>query len=288
MEPAVTDPVILSDTRCILGEGALWHPVRCSFFWFDILGMRLYEHDGTTQRHWQFDRAVSAAGWVDEARLLIASARDLFVFDLGTGTQAHVVDLESDNPLTRSNDGRADPMGGFWIGTMGYDLEQGAGAIYRYHGGTLRCLYAGLTVPNAICFSPDGHLAYFTDTPTRIIRRVPLDDQGWPVTDAAEAWLDLSPEGLNPDGAVTDADGNLWNAQWGAGRVACYAPDGSFRMGIDLPTPQTTCPAFGGADLSRLVVTSAAEGRPDTDTSAGLTFAMDAGVQGRPEPRVLL
>ncbi|SMX49146.1 SMP-30/gluconolactonase/LRE family protein [Maliponia aquimaris] len=283
MTPATT----LSATRCILGEGALWHPERGSFFWFDILGHRLYEHDGVHQRVWQFDRAVSAAGWVTRDRLLIASARDLFVFDLTTGSEAHVCDLEADIPATRSNDGRADPQGGFWIGTMGYKLEQDAGAIYRWYRGELRRLYAPITIPNAICFSPNGQFSYFTDTPTRMIRRVALDAHGWPEGEP-EDWLDLNPEGLNPDGAVTDDAGNFWNAQWNASRVACYGHDGRFLTSLPLPTPQITCPAFGGPDLSRLMVTSAAEGRPDEDGAAGNTFVFDLDIKGRAEPRVVI
>ncbi len=283
----MSDCTILSQTRCTLGEGPLWHPERGSLFWFDILGHRLFEHDGQRERHWQFDRAVSAAGWLDRNRLLVASERDLFVFDLSTGTEDSLVALEADNPVTRSNDGRADPQGGFWIGTMGYDAERGAGAIYRFYKGDLRKLFPEIDIPNAICFAPDGRQAYFADSATRVIRRVALDAEGWP-QGRAEDWLDLTAEGLTPDGAVTDAAGNLWNAQWGASRVACYAPDGRFLKALALPTPQITCPAFGGAHLSRLLVTSAAEGRPDSDLSAGRTFAFDLEVIGRPEPRVLL
>ncbi|MBW4981926.1 SMP-30/gluconolactonase/LRE family protein [Mameliella sp. CS4] len=283
----MTQPKTLSATRCTLGEGALWHPDRGSFLWFDILGHRLYEHDGQEERHWQFDRAVSAAGLVEANRLLIASERDLFLFDLDSASESRLCDLEADNPVTRSNDGRADPQGGFWIGTMGYAGEKGAGAIYRWHKGELRRLYAEVSIPNAICFAPDGGHAYFTDTPTGVIRRVALDAEGWPEGEP-EDWLDLRPEGLNPDGAVTDADGNLWNAQWEASRVACYAPDGRFLRAVALPTPQTTCPAFGGADLSRLMVTSAAEGRPAEDRAAGNTFVFETDARGRAEPRVLV
>ncbi len=283
----MTTPATLSTTRCTLGEGPLWHPERGSFLWFDILGHRLYEHRDGAERHWQFDRAVSAAGWIDGSRLLVASERDLFVFDLETGTETHVVDMEADNAVTRSNDGRADPLGGFWIGTMGYKAEHGAGAIYRFYKGELRKLYPGISIPNATCFSPDGRHAYFADTPTRIIRRVALDAEGWPEGDPAD-WLDLNAESLNPDGAVTDAQGNLWNAQWEASRVACYAPDGTFLRSLDLPTPQITCPCFGGPDLNRLMLTSAAEGRPDEDEQAGHTFVFETEVTGNAEARVRL
>jgi len=154
---------IFDDTICSLGEGPLWHPERQSFFWFDIIEKRLYG-EGQTR---QFDEHVSAAGWVDHDTLLIASESQLFTYDLETNTQEHVAPLEQDNAITRSNDGRADPYGGFWIGTMGKAAERGAGAIYRYYRGAVETLYTDITVSNAICFSPDGTFAHYTDTPTR-------------------------------------------------------------------------------------------------------------------------
>ncbi|MBS0123246.1 SMP-30/gluconolactonase/LRE family protein [Thetidibacter halocola] len=276
----------VSTTACILGEGAFWHPDRGSFLWFDILGRRLYEAAPDGERHWSFDRCVSAAGRIDRDRLLIATATDLVQFDLETGAQDRLVALEADNPATRSNDGRADPQGGFWIGTMGMRLEPGLGAIYRYYKGELRRLYDRISIPNAQCFSPDGGHAFFTDTPDRIIRRVALDRDGWPKAEP-EPWIDLRDEALNPDGAVIDAEGNLWNAQWGAGRVACHGPDGAFRHAVDLPASQITCPAFGGADLSTLYVTSAAEGLTD-EPQAGRTFAIQTEAKGQEEHRVIL
>ena len=226
--------MIHDETQCTLGEGPLWHPKRNELFWFDILGKRLHR----SGEHWHFDGHVSAAGWVDDATLLVADAAGLFLFDLETGAREDLVALEADNPATRSNDGRADPHGGFWIGTMGIGAEPGAGAIYRYYRGEVRQLFAGLTIPNAICFSPDGGHAHFTDTPTRRIMRQRLSARdGWPEGEP-EPWLDLAPEGLNPDGAVIDAEGNFWNAQWGAGRVACYDPDGTLCRGRGISTPR--------------------------------------------------
>ncbi len=276
---------VFSDTQCVLGEGIFWHPLRQSVFWFDILSHRLYERSGETQSLWQFDRAVSAAGWVDETRLLIASERDLFVFDLEAKTETHLVDLERDNAVTRSNDGRADPKGGFWIGTMGYNLEPEAGAIYRWYKGELRPLFDRLTIPNAICFAPDGTFAYFTDTPTKIIRRVSLDAEGWPIGEPV-AWLDLTQEGLNPDGAVVDTAGNLWNAQWGASRVACYDSSGQFVEAMAFPAGQISCPAFGGAAMDQLFATSAAEGV--SDPMAGQVFCAKTQSKGQAEHQVQL
>lgn len=277
---------LISQSVCTLGEGALWHPAREQFFWFDILGKRLLTLTDAGEHHWQFDECVSAAGWVDSETLILASESALWRFDIGSGCREKLIQIEANNPTTRSNDGRADPQGGFWIGTMGFQAEPGAGAIYRYYRGALRQLFAGITIPNAICFAPDGTTAYFTDTPDGRIMRQPLDDEGWP-RGAPEVHLDLRDQGFGPDGAVVDASGDLWNAQWGAGRVARYAPDGRLLEIYAVPTPQSSCPAFGGPDLTVLYITTAAEGLAE-DNMAGKTFAIHTRTQGQPEHRVIL
>lgn len=274
--------MIYDDTVCTLGEGPLWHPGRGELFWFDILGKRLHRKG----QHWQFDRYASAAGWVDDNRILMADSIGLHLFDLTTGTTEQITPLEADNPITRSNDGRADPWGGFWIGTMGINAEPGAGAIYRYYRGELRQLYPGITISNAISFAPDGSHAYFCDTPTKKIMRQRLaTSTGWPEGDP-EVFLDFGQTDWGPDGAVVDAAGNLWNAQWGAARVACYAPDGTLRDTIPFPARQTSCPAFGGPDLTTLFCTTAADGLSGPDE--GKTFATETTTTGQAEHRIML
>lgn len=278
---------VFSETRCALGEGPLWHPERKQLFWFDILGKRLLTVEGGKERHWQFDEHVSAAGWIDAETLLMASETGLWRFDIGTGNRELVIALETDNAITRSNDGRADARGGFWIGTMGKQAEKHAGAIYRYYRGELRVIAEDITISNSICFSPDGSLAYWTDTFGKQIMRQPLDAKtGWP-TAKAELFVDLRAEGLNPDGSVVDAAGNLWNAQWGASRVACYDADGNLKTTLDCPASQTSCPAFGGDDLTTMYVTTAADGLKE-ETAAGKTYSLQTMHKGQPEHRVIL
>lgn len=280
--------MIFDTTTCELGEGPLWHPGRHSLFWFDILNCCLYERplNGDRVRR-EFDLMCSAAGILDDNRLLIASETALSVLDLTTGALDCVTPLEADNPETRSNDGRADPCGGFWIGTMGKQAQPGAGAIWRYHRGQLRRLFANITISNSICFAPDGRTAYFADTAEAVIRSVALDDEGWPA-DLPRVFADLSGTGLNPDGAVVDAQGCLWSAQWGAGRVARYGPDGRFLDAVALPARQVSCPAFGGRDLSTLFVTSAREGMDRPAPEDGCCFAVPTAFRGQAEHRVIL
>ena len=284
---------MIHDTRiCTLGEGALWHPLRQQFFWFDILGQRLLSQDASGPLEWGFDQIVSAAGWVSADRMLIAGENSLFLFDLLTRTSQPLVALEDDKPRNRPNDGRADHQGGFWIGTMGKKAEKGAGAIYRYYRGALRKLYDQVSIPNAISFSPDGKTAHFADSMQRQVLRVGLDAEGWPLG-APEHYLDFSGGVPEPDGAVVDAAGNIWIAEWGAGRVSGFAPDGALIRQVTLNlAPHSTCPAFGGPDLTTLFVTSATQHLSAeallAHPNSGKTFRFDAVAKGQPEAPVIL
>lgn len=280
---------MIYDSRpCELGEGPLWHPIREQLFWFDILNRKLLSRDASGPLEWTFPEIVSAAGWIGRDELLIASESGLSRFHLGTGARETFASLGS--PETRSNDGRADRQGGFWIGTMGKKAEPGAGAIWRWYRGELRPLFPGIQIPNAICFAPDGRAAHFADTLTGKVMKVALDADGWP-KGQPQTWLDLTAEGLNPDGAVIDAEGIFWNAQWGAGRVAAYAPDGSFLRAVEVAkAPHSSCPAFGGPGLATLFVTTALEHLTAADRrlnpNSGQVFAFEGIAKGLPEPQV--
>lgn len=277
----------LFDPRvCALGEGAFWHPQRQQAFWFDILGRRLLSRKNGRELEWRFAQRVSAAGWIDRDRLLIASETGLLDFNLTTRESRVLAPLEQDQSDTRSNDGRADPWGGFWIGTMALDAAAGQGAIYRFYQGRLEKLRDGVSIPNAICFAPDRSLAYFADTLRQTVWAQDLDAEGWP-RGAARVFLDFTGTGEYPDGAVTDAAGNFWNARWGTGRLVCHAPDGRPLAQIQLPARQTTCPAFIGAKLDQILLTSAAEGIEGPQEGRSWLVLPDRGVRGLPEPRVI-
>ncbi|WP_347268714.1 SMP-30/gluconolactonase/LRE family protein [Paracoccus sp. (in: a-proteobacteria)] len=272
------------DRPCDLGEGALWHPARGEFLWFDILGQRLL---GQGAQEWRFDRMVSAAGWVDRDRLMVATETGLALLDLRDGVLAPLIAVEAEDGGTRSNDGRADRQGGFWFSTMGKSAEPGRGAIYRWHRGTLRRLVSGIGIPNAICFFPDGRLAHYADTALGRVWRQPLDTDGWPEGER-QPWLDLAPRGLNPDGAVIDAEGGFCCAHWGSGAVLRHDPAGQVTDEYRVGGLHASCPALGGADLRDLLVTTARQGIAVPDAAQGLTYVLRARVAGLPEPRVIL
>lgn len=282
---------VLNDTVCSLGEGPLWHPVREQLYWFDIHGRGFHTLENGATRSWSFDEDVSAAGWVDDTHVLMATETRLLRFNVENGEQEDILPLEADDPETRSNDGRADPYGGFWIGTMPKHERTPTGKFYRFYKGEITPLFDGITIPNAICFTPDKNQAYFVDTIDNQMKRVSLDEEGWPVGDP-EVWLDLAGQPFGADGAVIDADGNIWNAQWDGWRVACYSPEGTLLREIPINAAHTSCPAFGGPDLTTLYCTTAAGRVSDEDRARsqdhGKVFFEEGVAKGQAEHRVIL
>lgn len=283
---------IYDDRLCRLGEGPLWHPQRNQLFWFSITENRLLSRTSNGPVEWIFDENVSAAGWVDNDTLLIASETGLWRYSLSDRRRDLVVPLEADNRVTRSNDGRADSWGGFWIGTMGKSSEFEAGAIYRFYRGELRQLFDKITISNAICFTPDRRYAYYTDTPTQLVMRQALDEKtGWPTGDP-DVFINLRETNIRPDGAVVDKSGNLWIAKYGGSGVSCYDSAGHLLRNLKIDALQTTCPAFGGPDLSTLFCTSATQNlsadQMAEKPSNGAVFAIDDIGPGQAEHRVVL
>jgi sugar lactone lactonase YvrE len=175
---------------------------------------------------------------------------------------------------------------------MGKQAERHAGAIYWFRKGEVRRLFPEISIPNSICFSPDGATGYFADTAKNILFRIACDpESGLPIGEV-EVFLDHRGVNGGLDGSVVDADGVLWNARWGAGRVDAYAPDGEHLRSVPVPAKQTSCPTFVGPRLDRLAVTTAYEGMDATaraaDPQAGRTFLLDIEVRGRSEPDALL
>jgi sugar lactone lactonase YvrE len=282
---------VLSAEHCHLGEGPTYDATADTAWWFDILERRLFECRIETRetRVHALPRMASALARIDAERQLVFCDDGLYVREVASGRMELFLPVEADNSVTRCNDGRVHPSGTFWFGTMGRKAEAGAGAIYALHRGQLRKLYPDITIPNAICFSPAGDIGYFADTRKLVLNRVPLDPAtGLPVGDP-QAIVE-GEHGM--DGAVVDADGLIWNARFGLGRIDVRDASGRRLRSLHVPAKQSTCPAFVGRDLLRLLVTSAWEHMDEAaraaDPEHGRTFLLDANVRGKAEPDVRL
>jgi len=284
---------VLCSERCHLGEGPTYDVATDTAWWFDIVERRLFEArlgSGEITIH-SLEVMGSALGRIDAHRQLVVADDGLYIRDTAGGRMALYRSLEADNPATRSNDARVHPSGTFWIGTMGRQAERGFGAIYALRRGELSLLYGRITIPNAICFSPDGTVGYFADTGKNTLFRVDLNAAtGLPRGEPAALVTRRGGGGI--DGAVVDADGLIWNARWGGGCIDVYNPKGEHQRSLRVPARQSSCPAFVGPDLSRLLVTSAWQGMTEEgkrdDPDHGRTFVLDAAARGRAEPDVRL
>jgi sugar lactone lactonase YvrE len=284
---------VLGGERCHLGEGPTYDAATDTAWWFDIVERRLFEarlDAGRITIH-SLDVMGSALGRIDAYRQLLVADDGLYIRDTADGRMTLYRALEADNAATRSNDARVHPSGTFWIGTMGRQAERGLGVIYALHRGELLRLYDDITIPNAICFSPDGTIGYFADTGNNVLFRVDLDPAtGLPQGEPAALITRRGGGGI--DGAVVDADGLIWNARWGGGCIDVYSPHGEHLRTLRVPARQSSCPAFVGRDLSRLLVTSAWQGMTEeakrADPDHGRTFVLDVAARGRPEPDVKL
>lgn len=282
---------VLCDIGCTLGEGPSYDPASGRLFWFDIEGRRLLERafpDGATVVH-QLPFMASAIGFVDDRTQLVVAENGLHLRDAASGALTLHTPLEAGDETTRSNDSRVHPSGAFWIGTMSKREEKAAGSIYWFFKGEMRKLYGDITVPNSICFSPDGTIAHFTDTPTGLLMKVACDPATGLPAGQPEVFIDWRGRDGYIDGSVVDAEGVLWNARWAAGAVDAWSPRGERLRTIALPARQSTCPAFAGANAERMIVTSAARGRDlSREPLAGQTFLVDLPMRGRFDARVAL
>ena len=280
---------MMVDARNQLGECVLWDERAERVLWTDILGSTLWSHhpaSGVTQSWPMPERVASFALTNSDDRLLLGLASQLAFFDFSTAEFTAIVAVEK-GLTTRLNDGRCDRQGRFVFGTFNeVEPRERIGGFYRLnHDLTLeRLLLENCAIANSICFSPDGGTMYYANSPDRAIGCCDYDVLTGAVSNE-RVFAELDGELGEPDGSCIDAEGYLWNAQWGASRVVRYAPDGSVERIVACPAVQPSCVTFGGPDLNVLYVTSARVGLSDPADVDGAVFKLDTTLRGLPESR---
>lgn len=286
----VGDIRVFDDRVCELGEGPVWHAGSNRAYWVDILSSQVLWRDVSSG-------AVGAATLPSHVGALLPT-RDgdwlaclvdgVYRTDLGDSEPSLVAPYPHSLPgAMRANDAKVSPGGAVLTGTMSYDPDAhpGAGALYALNGEILTPIFEGVTISNGIGWSPDASLVYFVDSPTLCIDVCDMTTGGNLVDRRPFARIPAD-IGL-PDGLAVDAVGNVWVAIWGGGRVMVFSPDGDQIGEVPVPTPQTTSCAFVGAELTSLLITTAAIGRAD-DADAGLTYIVDVDQPGQPQPEALV
>jgi L-arabinonolactonase len=281
---------IMVDGENQLGECVLWCERSARVLWTDILGAKLYAHDPASgkTRSWAMPQPLASFALTgNDDRLLLGLASGLAFFDFSSGALTPICDVEP-GLTTRLNDGRCDRQGRFVFGTFNpAEPRATIGGYYRL-GADLRLERLALpdcAIANSICFSPDGATMYYCNSPDRAIRCCDYD----PVSGAIgndRVFVELDGDAGEPDGSCIDADGHLWNAQWGASRVVRYAPDGTVERVMASPALQPSCVAIGGPGLNVLYVSSARVGMAEPAVHDGALFKLPlSDVSGLQESR---
>lgn len=285
----MTELHIAARRRDILGEGPCWDPRRGRLYWVDIKGRRLQwiEPAGGAEGALDLPLRTSALAPRGDGSLVLATERGFGALDPDTGAFELRVEVEPERPRNRSNDGGIDLQGRFWMGTMDDAEEQRSGALYRLDADwTCHRVLDGAAILNTVAVSPDGRTFYQADSRDQTIYAWDLDESG--VISRQREFVDLRGTEAYPDGSAVDAEGCLWNAQWGAWRIVRYTPEGAVDRVVDLPVEQPSSCAFGGADLATLYITSARVGLSEEalarQPEAGCLFSIAPGVGGLPLP----
>jgi sugar lactone lactonase YvrE len=257
--PIITEARPLLHAQAQLGEGAIWNPLNQKLYWVDILGsaFHIYDPEAKTDRAFPTGDYVGTVVPLEDGDVLLALQTGIHRMN----TETSELTLLS-NPLPRGavrfNDGKCDPSGRFWVGTISMDGARGSSKLYRYdRDGSLHEMLSDVSISNGIVWTTDKKTMYYNDTPTLTVQVFDYDDATGAISNRRIAFR--IPEGHGyPDGMSIDTEDKLWIAMWGVGSINRYDPQsGALLQQVKVPAPHTSSCAFGGKDLQTLYITTA-------------------------------
>ncbi len=281
------------------GEGAVWHADEHALYWVDINRFLVHRLDARTGdvRNWFFAEPPTALALTDRAdTLLVATAARLILWQPANDARAEFASPERNWPRVRLNDGRPDPLGHFWVGSMannvgadGADLpidDRAAGRLFCVRtDGTSTIEKTGIGVFNTVAWSPDNTRFYAADTLANAVSVWDYDLRSGRI--ANERPFFAGYDRGRPDGSAVDREGCLWNARYGGACVVRVRPDGRLDRVVEMPVAAVTTCTFGGPQLKTLFITTGGGGAGAAagERLAGGLFALPVDVPGLPENR---
>ncbi|WP_233380199.1 SMP-30/gluconolactonase/LRE family protein [Maribellus sp. CM-23] len=285
--PKTSEVELVIDSKSELGEGAIWNYRTGELMWVNIKGkiLNFYNPVSGLNKEMLTGQMVGTVVPSESGQVLVALQNGIYSLDPETGTKKLLADPEADKPDNRFNDGKCDPAGRLWAGTMSLVGAKQAGALYRFDPDTsVHKMVDGVGTSNGIVWSADKTKMYYIDTPTRQVMGYDYDNETGAISHPKVA-VEI-PEGAGyPDGMTIDEEDNLWVALWGGSAVACFNPEnGDLIRKIEVPAKNVTSCAFGGNDLGTLYITTARESTSEEDLQkfphAGGVFKIRPGVKG--------
>jgi len=285
---------VVSERISTLAEGPVWCEREETIYWVDILSGRLHMRrvaDGS-ERLLEMGEHLGAVALREKGGLLLALRSGFAFYDLDDQHLTPISNPEEDLTTNRFNDGKCDPSGRFWAGTMSYEIEQGAGSLYCLDARLkTRKLLDNLTISNGMAWSLDRNLFYFIDSPTGRVDRFDYEDTSATISNR-ETVRQFTPEEGGPDGMTIDREGALWVALYGGSRVVRLNPEtGETLFTVRVPAPRVTSCSFGGAAFDELYITTARENmtRAQIQKSplSGSLFKAKVPFQGLPADRYI-
>ena len=287
---------VFHDSAMQVGECPLWHGAANTLYWVDIDAFTIHaQHAGSgAHRAWRMEAEPSALA-LHAGGGIVAALRSGFVhLDTASGAVTPIAPAPFDMTRARFNDGRVDPAGRFWAGTIYEPRDAPAAQMFCLDRGQVRLAWSGgMTNSNGLGFSPDGRTMYHADTTAHRIDRYDFDPalgqaSGQRSFQQFSTDKKASDYGGRPDGAAVDSEGAYWCAMFEGARLLRFAPDGALLQEVTLPLRCPTMVAFGGDDLRTLYITSASHGRSAAELEqyplSGRVLSMRVAVAGRPEP----
>lgn len=277
---------VLTDEVSEHAEGPLWNVERQTLIWVDQYRglVREFLPEGGNpgiQNIWDVGMAVGAVVPREAGGWMIAAGEGFHRLDDDGGLTPVADVLPDDGERRRMNDGKCDPLGRFWAGSMAYSKATGAGSLYRLDSGGAQEVLEDVTISNGLAWDPSGETLFFIDTPLQSVRRFRVTPDG--LLDP-QVVVDIPASDGAPDGMSRDRDGNFWVALWGGGAVHRYSPSGRLLQRVEVAARQVSSCCFGGPDLSTLFITTSQEGYSasdiEADPNAGKIFAFQTDTVG--------
>ncbi|MDC8004232.1 SMP-30/gluconolactonase/LRE family protein [Aureisphaera galaxeae] len=270
-----------------LGEGAFWNHKTQEFYWVDILGKQLHIYNPETKKNRSFP-TPSLIGTVvpkNDSLALVALEDGVYMLNTVNGSLAILSDVEKELTINRFNDGKCDPNGNLWVGSMHLEQSEPKGSVYKIdEQGKTEKMIDSVTISNGIVWTSDHKTMYYIDTPTATIRAYDYDVETATISNE-RAVVTVDPKDGFPDGMAIDSEDMLWVGMWNGNAVARFNPKtGALISKIEVPAHNVTACAFGGPNLNVLYITTASvdmtEAEKEQYPLAGSIFVANPGVAG--------